>query len=70
MIFRASTGSEPLNFEWTFGLNRRIPTLNLTDENRDVVAYAASHAAVLYDYTNNTQKLLQGHVSISRCFNL
>ena len=61
-FFRTSSGTQPLNFEWTFGVNRRIPALNLTDENRDTVAYASSHVTVLYDFTNNKQKLLQGHV--------
>ena len=57
-----SLGSNPINFEWTFGFNRRIPCLNLTDDSRNVILYASSHVTVLYDYKNNTQKLLQGHV--------
>ena len=63
-IFRTKrTGVHPINFEWTFGFNRRIPCLNLTDENRNVILYASSHVTVLYDYKSNSQRLLQGHVS-------
>ena len=48
---------------WSFGLNKNVPVLNLTDERSKTVMYACAHTGVLYDFENNKQTLLQGHVS-------
>jgi len=45
-------------------MNRNIACLNLSDGLRSLILFGAAHVAVLYDYKNNSQKLLQGHVSI------
>jgi len=47
---------------WSFGLNKNIPVINLTAENCNSVFYASSNVGVIYDYVDNTQILLQGHV--------
>lgn len=54
------------NVIWSFGLNRNIPVLNLTDNSRKLIMYACAHVGVLYDFENNRQHILQGHVSIIR----
>ena len=48
---------------WSFGLNKNVPVLNLTDENRKLIMYTCAHTGVVYDFANNKQMLLQGHVS-------
>ena len=52
------------NLQWSFGFNRNIPVVNLTDEHRKMIAYCCAHTGVLYDFANNKQYLLQGHVSL------
>ena len=49
--------------QWSFGMTKGVPVINLTDEHRKMVAYACAHTAVLYDFANNKQYLLEGHVS-------
>ena len=44
-------------------MNKNIPVINLTDEHRRMIAYACAHTGVLYDFANNKEYLLQGHVS-------
>ena len=44
-------------------MNRSVPVLNMTDGNRNMIAYTGAHTGVLYDMNTNTQTLLQGHVS-------
>ncbi|XP_035690518.1 cilia- and flagella-associated protein 251-like [Branchiostoma floridae] len=55
---------DALNMVWSFGLNKRVPAINMTDDQRRLVLYTCAHTAVLYDYSNNTQKLLQGHCNV------
>ena len=52
------------NIVWSYGLNRNVPVLNLTDGFRKAVMYTCSHVGVMYDFENNKQFILQGHVSI------
>ncbi|XP_076820572.1 cilia- and flagella-associated protein 251-like [Clavelina lepadiformis] len=66
-LLQPDEANQPLNLEWTFGLNRRVPCINLTDDHRSLILYAASHLAVLYDYKNNKQKILQGHGNAITC---
>ena len=51
------------NLVWSFGMNKSVPVLNMTDEERSSIVYACAHTAVMYDFKNNQQMLLQGHVS-------
>ena len=55
---------------WSFGLNRNIQVLNLTDDNRKLIMYACAHVGVLYDFENNRQYTLQRHVSVINKLNL
>ena len=48
---------------WSFGLNRNVPVLNLTDPTRKVIMYTCAHVGILYDFKSNRQHILQGHVS-------
>ncbi|XP_071849088.1 cilia- and flagella-associated protein 251-like isoform X2 [Apostichopus japonicus] len=56
-----------LNLTWAFGINKHVPAINLTDSRRRAVLYACGNTAVLYDYGNNRQKLLQGHSNNISC---
>ncbi|MGH0165093.1 UNVERIFIED_CONTAM: hypothetical protein FKN15_058644 [Acipenser sinensis] len=59
--------AHPLNLEWVFGINQNLPVFSLQDEGRIVILYGSSHTVVMYDYTNNTQHILQGHCSTISC---
>ena len=51
------------NMQWSFGMNKNIPVINITDQERQMIVYACAHTGILYDMKNNKQILLQGHVS-------
>ncbi|XP_015177517.1 PREDICTED: WD repeat-containing protein 66-like [Polistes dominula] len=52
--------------QYSFGFNPNIPIINLTTENRTLIAYACSHVAMMYDYSNNEMLSLQGHKTAIR----
>ncbi|XP_070205737.1 cilia- and flagella-associated protein 251-like isoform X2 [Littorina saxatilis] len=56
-----------LNIVWSYGLNRNVPVLNLTDGFRKAIMYACSHVGVMYDFVNNKQFILQGHLNPITC---
>ncbi|KAL3856807.1 hypothetical protein ACJMK2_011524 [Sinanodonta woodiana] len=56
-----------LNMIWSFGLNRSVPVLNLTDNTRKVIMYTCAHVGILYDFKSNRQHILQGHSSPVYC---
>ncbi|PVD31166.1 hypothetical protein C0Q70_06577 [Pomacea canaliculata] len=56
-----------LNIVWSFGLNKNIPVLNLTDGVRKAIMYACSHIGVVYDFENNKQFILQAHLNPITC---
>ncbi|XP_015606747.1 cilia- and flagella-associated protein 251 isoform X2 [Cephus cinctus] len=56
----------PFRLKWSFGLNSDPPLVNLTTENRTLIAYGSSHSAVLYDYTSRDMMFLQGHKNTVR----
>ncbi|KAL8575873.1 hypothetical protein ACOMHN_014878 [Nucella lapillus] len=56
-----------LNIVWSYGLNRNVPVLNLTDGFRKAIMYACSHVGVMYDFENNKQYILQGHLNPITC---
>jgi len=56
-------GITALNLKWVLGFNKDIDqgVHNLTTENRNEIFYSTAHSGVIYDYEQQTQKLLQGH---------
>ncbi|KAH3752677.1 hypothetical protein DPMN_187301 [Dreissena polymorpha] len=56
-----------LNIIWSFGLNRNVPVLNLTDNTRKVIMYTCAHVGILYDFNSNRQHILQGHSNPITC---
>ncbi|KAF7417468.1 hypothetical protein HZH68_000121 [Vespula germanica] len=51
----------PYKLQYSFGFNPNVPIINLTTENRTLIAYASSHVAMMYDYSSNEILPLQGH---------
>ncbi|XP_039260288.2 cilia- and flagella-associated protein 251-like [Styela clava] len=68
VTYREAEQTQPLSLNWTFGFNRHIGCLNLSDTSRNLVMYASSHVAVLLDFENHVQKLLLGHANAITCF--
>ncbi|CAF0707326.1 unnamed protein product, partial [Brachionus calyciflorus] len=57
-----------LNLTWCFGYNKNIGLQNLCVNETKKMFLASSHIGVVYDFSTNEQKLLQGHRnSISCC---
>ncbi|EFN85969.1 WD repeat-containing protein 66 [Harpegnathos saltator] len=54
----------PFKLRWSFGINPGVPMINLTTDNRTLLAYACSHVVMMYDYSSKTVSPLQGHVGI------
>lgn len=52
------------NLKWTLGFEfmNTGGTHNLSTDNRKEIFYTSAHTGVIYDYENNSQRLLQGHV--------
>ena len=48
---------------WAFGGSCKAPVINLSSGQSQLMVYGAAQCAVIYDYGNNTQRILQGHVS-------
>ncbi|XP_037089440.1 cilia- and flagella-associated protein 251-like [Pollicipes pollicipes] len=53
--------SRPLTTRWAFGGSCRAPVLSLSNERSKCIVYGAAQSAVIYDFENNTQRILQGH---------
>ena len=53
-----------LKLKWALGLNYKIynGVHNMTNKNRKEIFYVVGNTGVIYDYDNNSQRLLQGHV--------
>ncbi|KAL2741004.1 cilia- and flagella-associated protein 251-like isoform X1 [Vespula squamosa] len=56
----------PYKLQYSFGFNPKVPIINLTTENRTLIAYASSHVAIMYDYSSNEMLPLQGHKTAVR----
>ncbi|XP_059176207.1 cilia- and flagella-associated protein 251-like isoform X2 [Physella acuta] len=56
-----------LNIVWSFGLNRNVPVLNLSDGVRHAIMYPCAHVGIMYDYKNNKQHILQAHLNPITC---
>ncbi|GJQ71620.1 hypothetical protein Trydic_g11320 [Trypoxylus dichotomus] len=61
IISRLDTTVTPFNILWSFGVNTRVPFINLTKKDSNLVFFASSHDGVLYDYETKEMKHLQGH---------
>ncbi|GAU90793.1 hypothetical protein RvY_03161-1 [Ramazzottius varieornatus] len=46
----------PLKLEWTFGINRHVPFINLTSARHSSIFYSAGQTAVLYSYDETDSK--------------
>eukprot|EP00118_Oscarella_pearsei_P009048 m.49716 g.49716 ORF g.49716 m.49716 type:complete len:290 (+) comp34018_c0_seq23:28-897(+) len=57
----------PLKLTWSFGINKDVPTHNVSDGSRKVIFYVTAHTAILHDFVANTQRLLQGHKNAITC---
>ncbi|XP_065682743.1 cilia- and flagella-associated protein 251 isoform X1 [Hydra vulgaris] len=53
--------STVLNLSWAFGINKNIPAINLSSDNKKIIFYAVAHTGILYDLVHNVQVLYQGH---------
>ncbi len=51
------------SFQWCFGFNKDISVLNLSINNTKKIFFVAAQVGVLYDFANNRQQLLIGHVN-------
>nr|XP_012138941.1 PREDICTED: WD repeat-containing protein 66-like [Megachile rotundata] len=51
----------PFKLLWSFGLNSEVPVINLTTQNRTIIAYACSHTVIIYNYVTKEVVNLQGH---------
>ncbi|XP_050474973.1 cilia- and flagella-associated protein 251-like isoform X2 [Bombus huntii] len=51
----------PFELLWSFGTNSDTPIINLTTKNRTIIAYACSHAIIIYNYKTKYAISLQGH---------
>ncbi|KAG5322215.1 CF251 protein, partial [Pseudoatta argentina] len=52
----------PFKLQWSFGLNPEVPVINLTTENRMLLA--CSHIAIIYNYSSKKMLPLLGHLQI------
>ena len=51
------------HLSWSFGMNKHIPVVNLSDTTWQMILYVSGHTAIFYHPKENRQTLLQGHVS-------
>lgn len=53
------------NIRWMHGYNAKVGVINLNDRGSTVAFYAASNCGVLYNWTTNQMRILQGHVCVT-----
>jgi hypothetical protein len=58
-----------LKLKWALGLNYKIfnGVHSMTNKSRKEIFYVVGNTGVIYDYDNNLQRLLQGHVYRGLC---
>ena len=61
--------TECLKLRWALGLNFEIVDgmHNLTNIHRKELFYAVGNTGVIYNYSNQGQRLLQGHCNMITC---
>ncbi|XP_045785662.1 cilia- and flagella-associated protein 251-like isoform X2 [Maniola jurtina] len=57
----------PFNLRWVHGYNPKVGVINLNVQGSSTAFYAAGNCAVLYNWTANHMKILQGHKHIVTC---
>ncbi|CAH2074708.1 unnamed protein product, partial [Iphiclides podalirius] len=57
----------PFNIRWIHGYNSKIGVINLNDQGSTMAFYAAGNCAVLYNWTTNEMRILQGHRHMVTC---
>ncbi|CAM9642998.1 unnamed protein product [Hapterophycus canaliculatus] len=58
-----SVATNALTLSWSFGFNKDVVdgVHSLCSEGRQALFFVAAHTGIIYDYTQRTQELLQGH---------
>ncbi|XP_063821464.1 cilia- and flagella-associated protein 251-like [Ostrinia nubilalis] len=51
----------PFNIRWIHGYNAKVGVINLNDRGSTTAFYAAGNCAVLFNWTTNQMRILQGH---------
>ncbi|KAG6448660.1 cilia- and flagella-associated protein 251 isoform X2 [Manduca sexta] len=51
----------PFSIRWIHGYNPKVGVINLNDRGTTTAFYAAANCAVLYNWTTNQMRILQGH---------
>jgi WD40 repeat protein/Ca2+-binding EF-hand superfamily protein len=59
--------SNALNLVWSFGINKNVPTINVSTSEKKAIFYVTAHTGILYDFENNVQTLYQGHCNTISC---
>ncbi|XP_068629729.1 cilia- and flagella-associated protein 251-like [Battus philenor] len=57
----------PFNVRWIHGYNAKVGVINLNDEGSTIAFYATGNCAVLYNWTTNEMRILQGHRHVVTC---
>ncbi|XP_059061775.1 cilia- and flagella-associated protein 251-like [Achroia grisella] len=57
----------PFNIRWIHGYNPKVGVINLNDKGSTTIFYGASNCGVLYNWTTNQMRILQGHRHIVSC---
>ncbi|XP_072944210.1 cilia- and flagella-associated protein 251-like [Epargyreus clarus] len=57
----------PFNIRWIYGYNPKVGVINLNAEGTTTAFYAASNCGVLYNWTANHMRILQGHRHMVTC---
>ncbi|XP_073944446.1 cilia- and flagella-associated protein 251-like isoform X2 [Choristoneura fumiferana] len=57
----------PFNLRWISGYNPKAGVINLNDKGSTTVFYAASNCGILYNWTTNQMRILQGHRHMVTC---
>ncbi|XP_076624821.1 cilia- and flagella-associated protein 251 [Colletes latitarsis] len=60
----------PFKLLWSFGMNTEVPLINLTTKNRTIIAYACSHAVIIYNYKSKEAITLQAHQGTVRTLSI
>ncbi|XP_060810779.1 cilia- and flagella-associated protein 251 [Amyelois transitella] len=57
----------PFNIRWIHGYNSKVDVINLNNKGSTILFYAANNCGVLYNWTTNQMRILQGHRHMVTC---